>query len=101
MVGKSLVLPYFKPHRIMVIMNLFITTLHKPIVLEKSFLYNPASNRKKFTRNFSSRDATYVKKNSVPAPTPDNENLYAIGFGARYKVSRHVAIASEYYYLAT
>jgi hypothetical protein len=56
---------------------------------------------KKFTRNFSFQVMpTYVKKNSVPAPTLDNENLYAIGFGARYKVSRHVAIASEYYYLA-
>jgi hypothetical protein len=55
---------------------------------------------RKFTRNFSLQVApTFVRKNSVLWPS-DDKNQFAVGFGARYKVGRHVAIASEYYYVA-
>ena len=56
---------------------------------------------KKFTRNFSLQiSPTFVRHNQVPWPVTDDENQFAVGFGARYKVGRHVAIASEYYYVA-
>ena len=42
---------------------------------------------------------TYIKKNSVLWAT-DDKNQFAVGLGARYKVGRHVSIASEYYYIA-
>lgn len=55
---------------------------------------------KKFTRNFSLQIMpTYIKKNTVQWPS-DDKNQFAVGFGARYKVGRHVSIASEYYYIA-
>lgn len=55
---------------------------------------------RKFTRNFSFQIApTFIKRNSVFWPN-DELNHFAIGFGGRYKVGRHVSIASEYYYVA-
>ena len=55
---------------------------------------------KKFSRNFSFQVMpTYIKKNTVFWPT-DDESHFALGFGARYKVGRHVSIASEYYYIS-
>jgi len=54
---------------------------------------------RKFSRNFSFQIMpTFIKKNTVFWPT-DDENHFAIGFGARYKVGRHVSIASEYYHV--
>jgi hypothetical protein len=56
---------------------------------------------KKFTRNFSLQiSPTFIKRNTVPWPTVDDEHQFAVGFGARYKVGRHVAVAAEYYYVA-
>jgi hypothetical protein len=55
---------------------------------------------KKFSRNFSFQVMpTFIKKNTTLWPT-DDESQFALGFGARYKVGRHVSIASEYYYVA-
>lgn len=55
---------------------------------------------KKFSRNFSFQMMpTFVKKNTTLWPT-DDESQFALGFGARYKVGRHVAIATEYYYVS-
>jgi hypothetical protein len=55
---------------------------------------------RKFTRNFSFQlMPTYIKKNTTIWPS-DDEHQFAIGFGARYRVGRHVSVASEYYYVA-
>ncbi|EDP95345.1 DUF5777 family beta-barrel protein [Kordia algicida OT-1] len=55
---------------------------------------------RKFSRNFSLQIApTFIHRTSSRSPL-DDHNQFAIGFGARYKVSNHVAIASEYYYVA-
>ncbi|MFD2567077.1 DUF5777 family beta-barrel protein [Pseudotenacibaculum haliotis] len=55
---------------------------------------------RKFTRNFSFQIApTFIKRNTEFWPG-DDQNHFALGFGARYKVSPHVSIASEYYYVA-
>ena len=53
---------------------------------------------RKFTRNFSLQLApTYIHR--VTPIFPGDEDQYALGFGARYKVSHHVSIVSEYYYV--
>jgi len=50
---------------------------------------------KKFSRNFSFQlMPTYTKKNTTFWPT-DDESHFALGFGARFKVGRHVSIASQ------
>ena len=55
---------------------------------------------RKFTRNFSFQVApTYIRRNADLWPN-DDQGHFAVGFGARYKVGRHVSIASEYYYVA-
>ncbi len=55
---------------------------------------------RKFTPNFSLQLApTYVYRASQQFPEDDN-NHFAMGFGARYKLGGHVSIASEYYYVA-
>lgn len=54
----------------------------------------------KFSRNFSLQIApTFIHRASSRSPL-DDHNHFAVGFGGRYKVSNHVAIASEYYYVA-
>lgn len=55
---------------------------------------------KKFTRNFSAQIApTFIHRTSSRFPQ-DDHNHFAVGFGARYKVSNHVSLVSEYYYVA-
>lgn len=54
---------------------------------------------RKFTRNFSFQIMpTYVHLNLVQGPD-DRNNIYSIGFGARYLVSRSVGINVEYFQL--
>ena len=55
---------------------------------------------RKFDRNFSLQiTPTFIRRNSEQFPDSPS-NHFAIGFGARYKVGRHVSIVSEYYYVA-
>ena len=55
---------------------------------------------RKFDRNFSLQiTPTFVRRNSEQFPDSPS-NHFALGFGARYKVGRHVSIVSEYYYVA-
>jgi len=55
---------------------------------------------RKFTPNFSLQIApSFVHRTSQQFPEDDN-NHFALGFGARYKLGNHVSIASEYYYVA-
>ncbi len=55
---------------------------------------------RKFTPNFSLQLApTYVHRRSQQFPEDDNDH-FALGIGARYKLGGHVSIASEYYYVA-
>ncbi len=55
---------------------------------------------KKITSKFSLQIVpTFIKRGLVFQDTDDQEH-FAVGFGARYKVGRHVSIASEYYYVA-
>jgi len=55
---------------------------------------------RKFDSNFSFQiTPTFIRRNSEQFESAPN-NHFAIGFGARYKVGRHVSIVSEYYYVA-
>ncbi len=55
---------------------------------------------RKFSRNFSFQiSPTFVHRTSSISSLDDN-NHFAVGFGGRYKVSNHVSIVSEYYYVA-
>jgi hypothetical protein len=55
---------------------------------------------RKFTRNFSFQiSPTFVHRTSSISSL-DDPNHFAVGFGGRYKVSNHVSIVSEYYYVA-
>ncbi|NAS29344.1 hypothetical protein GTQ40_00015 [Flavobacteriaceae bacterium R38] len=55
---------------------------------------------RKFDSNFSFQlTPTFIRRNSNQFEDSPN-NHFALGFGARYKVGRHVSIASEYYYVA-
>lgn len=57
---------------------------------------------RKFDRNFSLQiTPTYVHRTSQQfEPDGDDNNHFAVGFGARYKLGGHVSIATEYYYVA-
>lgn len=55
---------------------------------------------RKFSRNFSFQIApTFVHRTSSNF-SDDDHNHFAIGFSPRYKLNNHVAIVSEYYYVA-
>ncbi len=56
---------------------------------------------RKFSRNFSFQIApTFIHRAEDKLAEDGNPNHFAIGFGGRYKVSNHVSIVSEYYYVA-
>jgi len=55
---------------------------------------------RKFSRDFSLQiSPTYVHRTSSRFSI-DDHNHFAIGFGSRYKLSNHVSVVSEYYYVA-
>ncbi|MFC4634904.1 DUF5777 family beta-barrel protein [Dokdonia ponticola] len=55
---------------------------------------------RKLTANLSLQVApTFIHRSSTSDPI-DDANHFAIGFGGRYKVTNHVSVVSEYYYLA-
>ena len=54
---------------------------------------------RKFTENLSLQiTPTYIHKNLVPRIIDQND-IFAIGFGGRYKITKRLAIAAEFYYL--
>lgn len=54
---------------------------------------------RKFTRNLSLQiSPTFVQRNTAISPW-DDKNQFAIGFGGRYKIGRHLSLVSEYYYV--
>lgn len=56
---------------------------------------------RKISRNFSLQIApTFVYRSEDKLVEDASPNYFALGFGARYKVSNHVSIVSEYYYVA-
>lgn len=54
---------------------------------------------RKISSNFSLQLApSFVYRSSVQNPAND-QSQFALGFGGRYKVSNHVSVVSEYYYV--
>lgn len=55
---------------------------------------------RKISTNFSLQvSPTFVHRSSSSSPL-DDQNHFALGFGGRFKVSNHVSVVSEYYYVA-
>jgi len=56
---------------------------------------------RKFSPNFSLQiTPTYIHFNKVPT-TSDPNDIYALGFGTRIKISKRISVNGEYYYSAT
>ncbi len=54
---------------------------------------------RKFNQELSLQiSPTYIHKNLVPLPE-DQNNIYALGMGGRYKLSRKISVNGEYFYL--
>lgn len=54
---------------------------------------------RKFNQKFSMQiSPSYVHKNLVPGPT-DQNNIYALGLGGRYKLTHKFSLNGEYFYL--
>jgi hypothetical protein len=54
---------------------------------------------RKFSQKFSLQlSPSYVHKNLVPTPE-DQNNIFAMGIGGRYKIARKVSMNAEYFYL--
>lgn len=54
---------------------------------------------RKFNQKFSLQiSPSFVHKNLVPLPE-DQNNIFAVGMGARYKIGRKFSLNGEYYYL--
>ena len=54
---------------------------------------------RKFSENFSLQlSPTFIHRNQVPLET-DRNDLFALGAGARYKLSKRIALNLEYYYV--
>jgi hypothetical protein len=63
-----------------------------------SFAYQVLIARKFSNRLSLQLTPTLIHKNLVPLPT-DKNDLYALGFGGRYKLSERVSLNAEYFYL--
>ena len=54
---------------------------------------------RKFSSKFSLQvSPSFIHKNLVPLPKDEN-NIYALGIGGRYKISRKISLNSEYFFL--
>jgi hypothetical protein len=54
---------------------------------------------RKFNKNLSLQlSPTYIHRNVVPAPEDEND-VFAVGFGGRYKILKRVSFNAEYFYL--
>jgi len=54
---------------------------------------------RKFNQQFSLQiTPTFIHKNLVPKPV-DQNNIYSLGIGGRYKLSRKISLNGEYFYL--
>jgi hypothetical protein len=63
--------------------------------------YNQIIIGRKFSEKFSMQLApTFVHRNLVPLATDDNDAL-ALGIGARYKVSKRIALVTDYHYIVS
>ena len=70
----------------------------KPTFANRLTYTNQLLIAKKFSSSFSFQiTPTYIHFNTVRA-TEDNNNIYAIGFGSRMKLSKRISLNAEYFY---
>jgi hypothetical protein len=71
---------------------------NKPTFSNRLFYSNQLLIAKKFSEKFSIQlSPTIIHFNTVKLPTDDN-TLYVLGFGSRYKISKRVSINAEYFH---
>ncbi len=88
-------LTYLATTEITTIRNLDTTinlTFHSRLSFVHQFLI-----ARKFSENFSAQlSPTFIHRNMVPTKL-DKSDLFALGFGGRYKITRWIAVTAEYY----
>ena len=88
-------LTYLASTEITTIKNLD-TTINVTFHSRLSFVHQLMIARK-FNEQFSAQlSPTFVHRNNVPS-TLDKNDLFALGFGGRYKITRWIAVTAEYY----
>jgi hypothetical protein len=71
----------------------------KPSLTDRSSYYFQALIGRKFSNKFSAQLSPMLVVNNLPLnPTDDNE-IFGLGGGLRYKVSKRIAITADYHYV--
>jgi uncharacterized beta barrel domain-containing protein DUF5777 len=71
----------------------------KNFVSNRMAFYNEILIGRKFNERFSLQvSPVFVHRNMVPLATDEND-VYAVGIGTRFKVSKRVAIVADYHYI--
>jgi len=63
--------------------------------------YNEIIIGRKFSERFSLQVAPLFVHRNLVALATDHNNIYAVGIGARYKISRRTAFVVDYHYIAS
>ena len=75
-------------------------TSHKHTFNHRMAFYNEVIIGRKFSERFSLQvSPIFVHRNLVALASEEN-NLYAIGVGARFKLSKRIAFVADYHYIA-
>jgi hypothetical protein len=72
-------------------------------VTDRTGYYHEIILGRKFTENFSLQvSPTWIHRNAVSSSSADEKNqVFATGIGARYKISKRIAIVADYDYIIT
>ena len=70
----------------------------KPTVADRSAYYVQLIAGRKFSRKFSLQLSPIFVHTNIPFVITDDRNIFAMGGGARFKVSKRTAITADYHY---
>lgn len=95
------------PFSVVLISGATITTQPFSIANRKNFFssrmsyFNEIIIGRKFSQRFSMQvSPTMVHRNLVPLET-DHNNVYALGLGTRFKLTRRMALVADYHYIVS
>jgi opacity protein-like surface antigen len=72
-------------------------TDYKPTIVDRSSYYLQAIIGRKFSSKFSLQLSPIFVHTNFPFNLTDDQNIFAFGGGARYKVSKHMALTLDYH----
>ncbi len=72
--------------------------LVKPTLVERSSYYVQMIVGRKFTPKFSMQFSPLFVRNNTTLNFTDDQNIFGLGGGARYKVSKRIALMVDYHY---